>query len=92
MTVRTWPPYTWHDKTVIVTGGGGFLGRYVVDALHTRGLDDAQIVVPRQADYDLRHWDAIQDLFATTQSAIQNPQSKIVNGFRQPESRSRPSS
>lgn len=36
---------------VMVTGGGGFLGSYVVDKLRERGVE--QIFVPRKADYDL---------------------------------------
>jgi GDP-L-fucose synthase len=35
---------------VTVTGGGGFLGGYVVDAFLARGCD---VFVPRQRDYDL---------------------------------------
>lgn len=42
----------WQDKKVIVTGGGGFLGRRVVEELTDRGCTD--IFVPRSADYDLR--------------------------------------
>lgn len=38
-------------KRVMVTGGGGFLGSYVVDKLRERGVE--QIFVPRKADYDL---------------------------------------
>ena len=37
----------------MVTGGAGFLGRAVVDALRTRGA--AEVVVPRRRDYDLTH-------------------------------------
>ncbi|MGE0507312.1 MAG: GDP-L-fucose synthase family protein [Acidimicrobiia bacterium] len=40
----------WRDRSVLVTGGSGFLGRVVVDRL--RGLG-ASVVVPRSADYDL---------------------------------------
>ena len=36
---------------VIVTGGAGFLGRFVVERL--RGYGDVTIVVPRQKEYDL---------------------------------------
>jgi GDP-L-fucose synthase len=39
------------DKRVIVTGGGGFLGRYVVSRLERAGCN--YIVVPRSAEYDL---------------------------------------
>jgi GDP-L-fucose synthase len=42
----------WHDRRVLVTGGAGFLGRYVVARLEAAGARN--IVVPRRADYDLR--------------------------------------
>jgi GDP-L-fucose synthase len=40
----------WTDKKVIVTGGAGFLGSYVVDKLRKRGAKD--IIIPRIEDYD----------------------------------------
>jgi GDP-L-fucose synthase len=40
------------NKTILVTGGAGFLGRHVVAQLRCAGCE--QIVVPRSADYDLR--------------------------------------
>jgi GDP-L-fucose synthase len=40
------------NKTILVTGGAGFLGRHVVARLRCAGCE--QIVVPRSADYDLR--------------------------------------
>lgn len=39
-----------HDKTVVVTGGAGFLGSYVVSALDEL---QARVAVPRSADYNL---------------------------------------
>jgi GDP-L-fucose synthase len=78
MTDSTWPPYRWDDKTVIVTGGAGFLGRYVIRALWSRGLTEDQLIVPRKADYDLRHWDAIQQLFADARSRNRTIDTKIV--------------
>jgi GDP-L-fucose synthase len=42
---------------VVVTGGAGFLGRYVVDRFVAAG---AEVVVPRSADVDLREADAVQ--------------------------------
>jgi len=50
----------WRDKRVIVTGGAGFLGSFVVEKLRRRGA--AEIIVPRSSDYDLRHLDAIRQL------------------------------
>lgn len=52
----------WREKCVIVTGGSGFLGSFVVDKLRARGA--AQVIVPRRRDYDLRDIAAIRRLFA----------------------------
>jgi GDP-L-fucose synthase len=41
----------WTGKTVVVTGGAGFLGRHVVEKLQERGCHE--MVVVRSADYDL---------------------------------------
>ena len=41
----------WQDKRVIVTGGAGFLGSYVVEKLKERGCKN--IFVPLSKDYDL---------------------------------------
>ncbi|TMQ07227.1 MAG: GDP-L-fucose synthase [Deltaproteobacteria bacterium] len=38
-------------KRVVVTGGAGFLGSFVVDVLRARGVRD--VIVPRRRDYDL---------------------------------------
>lgn len=39
---------------MLVTGGGGFIGSSVVEALRRRGVPDADIVVPRSRTDDLR--------------------------------------
>lgn len=39
------------DKRIVVTGGAGFLGRYVTKGLDDRGCEN--ILVPRSRDYDL---------------------------------------
>jgi len=41
----------WEDKRVIVTGGAGFLGSYVVEKLEERGCKN--IFIPLVKDYDL---------------------------------------
>ena len=43
-------------KRIVVTGGAGFLGRAVCERL--RGLDAAEVLVPRRAEFDLT--DAVQ--------------------------------
>ena len=40
----------WEDKRVIVTGGAGFLGSYVVEKLKQQGCKD--IFIPRSKEYD----------------------------------------
>lgn len=52
----------WKDKRVVVTGGAGFLGSFVVDLLGDKGC--RQIVVPRSKDYDLVQMDAVQRLYS----------------------------
>ncbi|MFN3742122.1 MAG: GDP-L-fucose synthase family protein [Anaerolineales bacterium] len=47
----------WSDKRVIVTGGAGFLGSFVVEKLFERGA--REVLVPRSRDYDLIQRDAI---------------------------------
>ncbi|MEB2313883.1 MAG: GDP-L-fucose synthase [Sorangiineae bacterium] len=52
----------WAKTRVVVTGGAGFLGSFVVEALERRGA--REIVVPRSKDYDLVDGDAVRRLLA----------------------------
>jgi GDP-L-fucose synthase len=54
----------WQDKRVIVTGGAGFLGSFVIAKLKDRGAAD--IFVPHIQDYDLTDRDSIKRLFDHT--------------------------
>jgi GDP-L-fucose synthase len=49
------------DQRVVVTGGAGFLGSFVVDKLRARGVRD--IFVPRSRDYDLVEMSGVRKLY-----------------------------
>jgi GDP-L-fucose synthase len=62
--------FDWKSSKIIVTGGAGFLGRYLVEVLKEFGV--REIVVPRSEDYDLRQEAATIQLFED------NPDTDIV--------------
>ena len=51
----------WQGRRVVVTGGAGFLGSFVVDRLRTAG---AAVFIPRSAEYDLGQRAACAKLIA----------------------------
>ena len=51
----------WTEKRVVVTGGAGFLGSFVVEQLRAKGCKN--IVIPRSKDYDLAQMDAVKQLY-----------------------------
>lgn len=51
----------WSDKTVVVTGGAGFVGSFVCERLRARGVK--KLIVPRRRDTDLTDAVAVRKLY-----------------------------
>jgi GDP-L-fucose synthase len=52
----------WSDRSVLVTGGAGFVGRAVVARLRAAG--SRRITAPRSAEFDLTRPEAVEAVFA----------------------------
>jgi GDP-L-fucose synthase len=58
----------WANERVVVTGGAGFLGRFVLEELRRRGA--REILVPRSSEYDLVRMDAVEALYRDARPTI----------------------
>jgi GDP-L-fucose synthase len=70
---------TFPYERVVVTGGAGFLGSYVVEKLKARGCE--HIFVPRRAEYDLVQSEAIKRLYDDTQPDLVIHLAAVVGGI-----------
>ncbi len=64
-------PLSWPDERIVVTGGAGFLGSYVIETLRARGA--REIFVPRSKDYDLVDMAAVRRLYARRETHPRPP-------------------
>ena len=64
---------------MVVTGGGGFLGSYVVERLKVHGAE--QVLVPTRAEYDLRDLDQVERMYADMRPDVVIHLAAVVGGI-----------
>ena len=72
---------TWPNRRVMVTGGGGFLGKSVVARLGRAGVARDDIFVPRSKDYDLRTAEGVGDALADGEPNVVIHLAAVVGGI-----------
>jgi GDP-L-fucose synthase len=69
----------WTNRRVVVTGGRGFLGSYVVERLQAQGAQ--HVLVPTHQDYDLRQLDVVQRMYGDLRPDIVIHLAAVVGGI-----------
>ena len=66
-------------KRICVTGGGGFLGSFLVEALRARGA--CQVFVPRRSEYDLTTEEGLRRMFEAARPEVLFHLAAVVGGI-----------
>ena len=69
----------WGSRRILVTGGAGFVGSYVVDKLRQRGA--REVFAPTRKQYDLRVADAVQQMYADLRPHVVIHLAAVVGGI-----------
>jgi len=69
----------WENKGVLITGGAGFLGSYVVEKLKRKGCKN--IFVPRSRDYNLVQIEAVKRVYQDVKPDIVIHLAAVVGGI-----------
>ncbi len=69
----------WKNKRVVVTGGAGFLGSYVLENLKKRGCES--IFIPKVENFDLRNLTDIKEMYDMAHPDIVIHLAAVVGGI-----------
>ena len=69
----------WSERRVVVTGGHGFLGSYVVERLRAHGAQ--HIFVPEHQRYDLRSFEAVERMYDDMRPGVVIHLAAVVGGI-----------
>ena len=69
----------WGSRRILVTGGTGFVGSYVVDKLEQRGA--GEVFAPTRQQYDLRVAEAVRQMYADLRPHIVIHLAAVVGGI-----------
>jgi len=73
----------WKNKRIIVTGGSGFLGSFVIEGLlqKNRGCDPKNVFIPSHKDYDLVQMNDIRRMYDNLRPDIVIHLAAVVGGI-----------